>query len=361
MRKSIICLLCALLLMPCSGALAAGVTLHTFTPFADADFAAQAYMDAVTQWESASGNVVEDYSGLTDGNWLTGLQAQIQRGEADLIIVPVGTGLTSQMVVSAQEIADAAPELGARVFPSMAEADGSILLLPVRLNWEALYVNRDVLSQAGLTVPATFDELLAACKTLSAQGITPIANALGDFAEITLDCAALMGAPADVYGTEESKTGAQNALQALKEAGAFGTALTTDAQAESLFIAGNAAMRFDTDGLAFRIPDEHSEQVIVVNVPGMDGEQRTAVAGTPSFGLTFSRACWNDPDRRAAALSLAQALLHGDGAASLVTVAKGALGESILALTAGATDCTGTLYDANPQGFDAWAQTVVSR
>ena len=52
MRKWFLTMAAALLLTAvCAGALASGVTLRTFTPFADADFAAQAYMDAVTAWE----------------------------------------------------------------------------------------------------------------------------------------------------------------------------------------------------------------------------------------------------------------------------------------------------------------------
>lgn len=33
----------------------AGVTLRTFTPFADMDLAAQSYMDLITAWETESG------------------------------------------------------------------------------------------------------------------------------------------------------------------------------------------------------------------------------------------------------------------------------------------------------------------
>ena len=57
-----------------ASSLAAGVTLRTFTPFADVDFAAQSYMDLVTTWETQTGNMVEDYSGMVDDMWMEQLK-----------------------------------------------------------------------------------------------------------------------------------------------------------------------------------------------------------------------------------------------------------------------------------------------
>ena len=39
----------------------------------------------------------------------------------------------------------------------MAERDGSVLLAPVRFNWEALYVNADVLEANSVAVPTNYD------------------------------------------------------------------------------------------------------------------------------------------------------------------------------------------------------------
>ena len=363
MRKTLVCaLLAAALCFTCAGAFASGVTVRALTPFADVDFAAQAYMDIITAWEEATGNLVEDYSGLAGEDWLAQMLELTGSGEADLLIVPVGSGLTGQQAVTAQELMQAAPQLGARAFASMAEADGSVLLTPVRLNWEALYVNEDLLLAAGLSVPSTFDELLTVCAALRERGITPIANALCEWSEITLDCAALIGAPAEVYGSEQSRAGAKDALAALVAAGAFGEDPwnAADGETEALFLSGQAAMRFDSDALAQRVSAERAQHVRVVSIGGIDGQARTALVGVPSFGLTLSRACWEDPARREAALSLAAELLGGESAALLTSGAQGALGESIAQLTASATDCTGLLYDFDPDGFDAWSESVIA-
>ena len=162
MRKWILTMMAALLMTAvCGSALASGVTLRVFTPFADADFAAQAYMDAVTAWENETGNLVEDYSGTQDEMWLDQLMTMLDSDEADVVVVPVGMPVDGKQVVTAQELAGALDEGVGRLFTSMKESDGSTLLVPVRLNWEALYVNEDVLTANGLAVPATYEQLLA--------------------------------------------------------------------------------------------------------------------------------------------------------------------------------------------------------
>ena len=349
-----------LLLAVAAGAQAAGVTLRTLTPFADVDFAAQGYMDMITRWEAETGNVVEDYSGVMDESWMASLELMIDRGEADVVVLPVGTGLTVGELVSAPELAAAAPEIGAKKFAAMKEGDGSMLLSPVRLYWEALYVNTDVLARYGLAVPQTFEQLLTACMVLGQNGVLPMANALCEWSEIVLDCAALAGAPEDQYGMPASLDGARDVLTVLVQVGAFGSDPwnMTDMDAESRFLAGEAAMRIDADILAQLIASERADSVAVVNLPAKDGQARSKVVGTPAFGVAITRSCWQDADRREAALSFVSMLL---GEQNIVTPAEGALGESIAQLTDGAQDMTGLLYDMTPDTFDGWAESVIAQ
>ena len=363
MRKWLITLvsLCLIVGVAC-GAQAAGVTLRTFTPFADTDFAAQDYMDMITAWETETGNIVEDYSGAMDDAWMQMLREMLADGQADVVVLPVGSGLTVQELVTAGELGEAAPESGVKKFDAMKEADGSLLLSPVRLYWEALYVNTDVLARYGLAVPDTFESLLAACVTLSQNGVLPIANALCEWNEIVLDCAALAGAPESEYGGQASLDGAKDVLTQLAAAGAFGPdpANMTDADCMTAFIDGAAAMRFDGDDLALAIPAERAASVMVISLPPADGQMRTKIAGTPDIGIGITRACWQDDARREAALSLVAALTKPESAMQLQSAGQSMLGASIAGLTAAAADCTGLLYDANPDGFDAWAQQTVN-
>ncbi|MDO5378233.1 MAG: extracellular solute-binding protein [Clostridia bacterium] len=363
MRKWVVCLLSVCLLTAaCAGASASGVTLSTFTPFADMDFAAQSYMDIITAWEAETGNVVEDYSGVTDEIWTGQMREMIESGTADILIIPVGMGFTSKELLTVDELLEAAPDCGAKKFASMREADGSVLLAPVRLNWEALYINRDVLEANGLAVPATFDELVAVCSALSQKGIVPISNALCEWAEIVLDCAALSGAPEAEFGLESSLSGAGALLTALTQVGAFGADAwnVTDEEAEARFLSGEAAMRIDMDALAESVPATRTDVVTVMTLPPVDGNARTMVVGEPAFGLAVTRACMDDPARREAALSLVRTLLSDENAAKLATGVTGELGKSIATLCASAQDCTGTLFNMNADTFEAWSEQVIA-
>ena len=360
MRKwiAVMVSLCVLL-CAASAAQATGVTLRTFTPFADVDFAAQGYMDMITSWEQETGNVVEDYSGAMDEMWMDNLRSMLADGAVDVVVLPVGSGLSVQELVTVGELASSS-DCGAKKFSSMKEADGSLLLAPVRLYWEALYVNTDVLERYGLGVPATFEELLAACAVLAQSGVQPIANALCEWNEIVLDCAALAGAPAEQYGEQASLDGAKDVLETLVRVGAFGSDPwnMTDADAESKFLSGEAAMRFDADGLAQLVDETRWDNVVVIRMPAKDGQSRTEVVGTPAFGVAITRACWQDSARSEAAVSFIIRLLNEQ---SVVTPVGGALGSSIAALTANASDMTGVLYDHNPDGFDSWAEGVIAQ
>ena len=55
-------------------------------------------------------------------------------------------------------------------------ADGKVYALPYASQTLGLFINKDVFDKAGLTPPATFDELLTVGKALKEKGITPIAN-----------------------------------------------------------------------------------------------------------------------------------------------------------------------------------------
>jgi len=359
MKRIITLLLLCAMACTCPVALAAGVTVTTFTPFADMDFAAQAYNDLIGEWEAETGNFVRDFSGSMDEMWLGQLSEMAASGEADIVIVPVGSGLTGAELVTAAELMNAAPQLGAKVVPAMTEADGSVQLTPFRLNWEALYVNTDVLAAHGLSIPSSLEDLAAVCAQLSGEGVLPIANALFDWAEITLDCLALSGAPDALYGGQESLAGAKDALTTLAAVGAFSAnpSALTDEETEEAFLSGEAAMRFDSDFLAYDVPDERENDVIVILPPTKGGALTQAVVGTPSVGLAVTRACFADEARREAAISLCEKLISQT---ALVTPADGLLGQSIAKMTKAVSDCTGLLYDANPDGFDAWSEQTVS-
>ena len=363
MRKRIAFVAVLLVMTLCAAcALGAGVTLRVFTPFADMDAAAQSYMDMITAWEAETGNVVEDYSGLMDDAWMETMLSMVRAGAADVVVLPMGTGLTQEELVTVDELLAVTDNLGVRRFDALTEEDGSVLLSPLRVNWEALYVNTDVLEASGLSVPGTYEELLAVCSALAGKGVTPIANALCEWAEIVLDCAALASTPAEQFGTQASLDGAQQMVAALCAVGAFGKDAfnATDADTAAAFLAGEAAMRIDGASLAQEVPGERRDSVIVIPMPRPAGQTQQVLAGTVSCGIAITRACWQDDARCDAAITLVRALLGEDSYRSLAVGVDGALGESIAKMIGEATGCAGILYDAMETDFDAWQESVIS-
>lgn len=351
-----------MMVLAVTGASAAGVTLRTFTPFADLDAAAQDYMDMITAWESENGNVIEDYSGLTDEAWMENMRAMVRAGEADIVVLPVGSGLTYEELVTVEELMEAVPDMGVRSFTALTEEDGSVLLSPLRMGYEALYINEDVLTAHGLSVPQTYEELIVVCSVLSGAGVTPMANALGDWAEIVLDCAALASSPAEAFGEEASLNGAQNMLAALCAVGAFGSDpfSGSDMEAMQAFVDGKAAMRVDSDMLAHMIPSDRLSSVVAVPMPQRAGEEHGVLCGTAGFGVGITRACWEDDARCEAAISFVRMMLTDAQVYQQLAVGiDGVLGESISDMLLEAEDCSGILYDRMEEDFDSWAAGVV--
>jgi raffinose/stachyose/melibiose transport system substrate-binding protein len=135
--------------------------------------------------------------------------------------------------------------------------DGNVYALPDGNNIEVVYYNKELFEQAGISaIPTTFDELLAAVKTLKAKGITPIAIGEKDswtgsflFMNILLRTNGGPGFLADVAGGKKTFedpafTTAVDKFQELVKAGAFPDGATSiDANAgANIFKTGKAAM-----------------------------------------------------------------------------------------------------------------------
>ncbi len=59
-------------------------------------------------------------------------------------------------------------------FRAMSEVDGRAYFLPTQFYWWAMWYRPSIFEANGITPPETWDEMLAACDTLSANGIIPI-------------------------------------------------------------------------------------------------------------------------------------------------------------------------------------------
>lgn len=57
--------------------------------------------------------------------------------------------------------------------------DGKIMAVPTNFAAALVYYNTEIFEEAGVTVPTTFDELIAACKKIQVAGYTPISCSAG--------------------------------------------------------------------------------------------------------------------------------------------------------------------------------------
>ncbi|MEI3414024.1 MAG: hypothetical protein V8Q88_02450 [Christensenellales bacterium] len=73
------------------------------------------------------------------------------------MVVPVGSGLAADKLPSAwMNCSPPRRTADKKKMAAMAESDGSVLLPPVRLNWESLYINTNVLEANGVAVPTSY-------------------------------------------------------------------------------------------------------------------------------------------------------------------------------------------------------------
>lgn len=139
-----------------------------------------------------------------------------------------------------------------------ATADGKSFAVPFVAVSHGVYYNKDVFAKLGLTVPATWEDFLAACAKVKAAGIIPVANSLGDEWDIA-EVVFMSIAPSFIGGREgrlayESGKKAWNdadmvsAFQAMKDLVPYlpqGFEALTYNDSNALFATGKAAMYFD--------------------------------------------------------------------------------------------------------------------
>lgn len=364
MKKFLATLLALCLLLP-AGALADGLTLNTTSPFADYDFAAQAYVDALAAWEQATGNMVDDASALPDETWMTAVSDGLNRGTLDVVFYPPAnfTDDMAAQFVPVSEIAAQYPDLALPVPDSLKMADGNVYALPMRYTFVALYVNADLFESNGVALPTTWQQLLEAVQKFQQLGVIPISNALADWPHDLVDCAVLAaGDPADraadpTQGVPASYARGMDMLRELYDAGAFGAdALTvSDGEAERRFVEHEAAMRVSGEWLGSSIPVEQMETTIVLAMPAYgEGAVEGALVGAVTMGCYITRAAWEDDARREAAVSLVQELLTGENAGALAYAFSGRLLDSARTLTQGAPVLARSLMDVAGDGFYTW-------
>ncbi len=319
---------------------AEGVELNVTTTFAGEDGNAQNFKDAVTAWEEATGNKVNDASATSDETFKARVEMDFQTGaDPDVLFFFNGADANSFIeagkVVSIDTIRETYPEYAANmnddlITPSIV--DGIKYAVPVNGYWEAMFVNTEVLEAAGVELPGadyTWDAFLADCQKIKDAGYSPIAAALGNIPhywwEFCIfnngDVVNHLTIPASIEEAGAWVNGMED-IKALYEAGYFpeNTLSATDDETFASFIDGKAAFLIDgswkVGGIAgacqsdsddaSTLDTEKLDKFTVTYVPGKGERKATDLIGGLSMGYYISTAAWEDDAKREAAVSFVE-------------------------------------------------------
>lgn len=380
MRKRMIALLlCALALLslPCCGreageeAPAAGVELNVVTSFGKGDGNRKSYEAAVASYEAETGNRVRDDSSTSNEEWKNEVLTDFMTGsEPDVLFyftnVDAEPFINAGRVVSIEEIREEYPDYATNMKPALmaVASDGLHYAVPAAGFWENLFVNRRVLEACGLPLPGpdyTWERFLADCELIRAKGYTPIAVSLFEIPHYWFEFAVLNNGTLEDHlrvprlgsdgrlvrdAAAESWIGALEDIRGLYEAGYFpeNTLTATDAETVSLFAEGEAAFLIDGSwkvGYFTEYYPEHLEDYVIRYVPGKGERKATEAIGGISMGYFITRKAWNDPQKRAAAVSFVFHMTSEEVLSSFIT-----------------TEVTALIDGASPAGLNALQQSA---
>ncbi len=324
---------------------AAPVELNVTTTFAGEDGNAQNFKNAVAEWCSATGNTVADTSATSDESFKTRVITDFETGsEPDVLFFFNGADANSFIeagkVVAIDDIRAEYPEYASNMNDDLIAdslVDGKKYAVPVNGYWEAMFVNTTVLDAAGVSLPGagyTMDDFKADCEKIKAAGYTPIAAALGNIPHYWWEFAIFNHqSPADhleIPAVENASAwvDGMNDIKELYELGYFpdNTLSATDDETFAMFTEGKAAFLIDgswkVGGIvaacqadaddASTIDQSKLDGFDVTYVPGNGSRKATDLIGGLSMGYYITTKAWDDPDKRAAAVSFVEYMTSDD-------------------------------------------------
>lgn len=305
---------------------AAKVTLKVTTTYAGEDTNAQNYIDAYKEWEAKTGNTIDDSSATSNEEFKTRVLTDFETGsEPDVLFFFNGVDsnpfVEQGKVVSIDEIRAEFPDYATNMKDELMGAspvDGKNYSVPVNGYWEGLFVNKKVLADAGVDVPTsatTYEEFLDMCQKVKDAGFTPIAASLQEVPHYWFEFAifnngnlashSITPAAADDANGKAWAAGLED-IKTLFEKGYFpeNTLTATDAETFQLFTNNKAAFLIDGSWKVGGIEEAAAniDDFTVTHVPGKGERATTETIGGISMGYYITKKCWDDPDKRAAAV-----------------------------------------------------------
>jgi ABC-type sugar transport system, periplasmic component len=314
-----------------------GVSLNVVTSFTGNDGNTNSYLEAINAWQDETGNTVNDASAVSDETFKARIITDFETGaEPDVLMFFNGIDsnpfVEAGKVVSIDEIREEYPDYASNMKEAMLGAspfDGKNYSVPVMGYWEGMYVNKKVLSEAGVEIPGadyTWEQFLVDCQKIKDAGFAPIAASLSGvphywfeftiYNHLTPATHAMLPKSIDDVNGKAWVNGV-NDIKALYEAGYFpdNTLSSTDDETFQMFIDDKAAFLIDGSWKANAIanmfaaaegeePDaEKLANFTVTYVPGKNERKATDIIGGLSSGYYISRKAWEDPAKREAAVA----------------------------------------------------------
>lgn len=325
-----------------TGAVVKPVELNVTTTFAGTDGNAQNFKNAVADWCAETGNKVADTSATSNETFKTRVITDFETGsEPDVLFFFNGADANSFIeagkVVSIDEIRAEYPDFAGNMNDDLIDGslvDGVKYAVPVNGYWEAMFVNTTILEAAGVEMPGpdyTMEDFKADCEKIKNAGYTPIACALGNVPHYWWEFAIFNNTspathtqvPASVDDEQGQAwvAGMEN-IKELYELGFFpeNTLSATDDETFAMFMDGKAAFLIDgswkVNGIVSAcqadaedistLDAEKLAQFDVTYVPGSGERKASDLIGGMSMGYYITRKAWDDPDKRAAAVSFVE-------------------------------------------------------
>lgn len=157
-------------------------TLTMVTKFADPKYAPY-FEDVVAAYEAANPGVDINLEQVGDQPYKDKIRVLSASGDLPDIYFSWAGDFANKFVragLAADLTSEIAPDTawGSTFAPAALKAfeyDGKYYGVPINLDGKYMVYNKAIFDKAGVAVPTTFEELLAACDTLKASGVTPIA------------------------------------------------------------------------------------------------------------------------------------------------------------------------------------------
>lgn len=315
---------------------AKNVALRFVNQFGGEDGNAQNMKDAIAAYEAESGNTVNAEPGTANEEWKARVLTDFETG-SDPDVLQYFSGVDSDPLISANKIVsldeiravypDYAANIGDGALNQLASpVDGKIYCVPTNGFWEGIFCNQDVLDANGIKVPETWDEFLAACEKLKSVGVASFAVAVNNVPHYTFEFLLYNYAGKDLSVNFAPKAvgdaaykayiNALNDFKTLYEKGYLpeNTLTAIEVEAKQLFNDKKAAFlaggQWDRGSVSEANTNLDGVSMISLGTKDASVRPYQSYIGGYSVGLMITRKCWEDLDKRDAAVKLVQSLTN---------------------------------------------------